>query len=49
MGKESIPAQFLKAIFIPEEKYGLEAPKEPTVHKPFPHAGKKRSRQQLHD
>ena len=36
MGKESIPAQFFKAIFIPKEEYGLEPPpQEPTVRKKY--------------
>ena len=34
MGKESIPAQFFKAIFIPEIEYGLD-PQEPTIHKKY--------------
>ena len=57
-GKESIPAQFFKAILVPEEEYGLE--KSLTIYKKYsdmsadvpnhsPHAGKKRSCQQLHD
>ena len=61
MGKESIPAQFFKAIFIPKEEYGLEnLPQEPTTHKKYSemsvdvpnyssHADKKRHCQRLHD
>ena len=36
MGKESIPAQFFKATFLPEEEYGFEPPQEPTIHKSIP-------------
>ena len=36
MGKESVPAQFFKATFIPEEEYGFEPPQEPTIHKSIP-------------
>ena len=34
MGKESIPAQFFKAIFIVEEEYGLEPPLPPRTDYP---------------
>ena len=34
MGKESIPAQFVKVIFIPDKEYGLDTPpQELTIHK----------------
>ena len=36
MGKESIPAQLFKSIFIPKEEYGLEnLPEAPTIHKKY--------------